>query len=119
MTIKNVLIIIGLIFMSAPATSQSIDSLRSLLPVKEGIEKADILFQLGRAYFNTNNDSLAASYGQEGYQIARELKDTLMIIKTRRIIASALRRIGHLDSAIRILESLLHLSWKKAYMKER
>lgn len=101
-----------LIFYHAECQVSRIDSLRTLIEGKEGREKANLLYELGRQYLRFDQNISAAVTALEGYRIAKTLNDSLMIIENGRVMAMALRLHGEIDSAIIILERILPLSRK-------
>lgn len=113
----RIAIALFLVFVSFNAMSQDhkIDSLKSLLPEKEGIDKAKVLYGLGRQYLRMDQNIAAIQASFEGYEIAKKLNDSLMIIENGRVVAIALRLHGEVDSAIGFFERILPLSRKYEY----
>ncbi|MBT1699342.1 tetratricopeptide repeat protein [Fulvivirgaceae bacterium PWU4] len=114
MTFKTTGIILFLILISFNTRCQNrkIDSLKLLVPKREGIDKANVLYHLGRQYNLIDQNIPAVITALEGYEIARNLNDSLMIVQNGRIAAAGLRSNGEVDSAIRIYERILPLSMK-------
>lgn len=112
MTLKVTLSTVFSIIILFAANAQKIDSLRSLLQQKDGVEKVDVLFELANQYIRSDRDSVAVCVGMEGYRIAIGLNDSLRIVKTGRVMASALRYLGKVDSAIVIYQEILPFSQK-------
>ena len=112
MTIQKTLLAFSVLFIVASGYSQKIDSLKALLKTKTGLERADVLYELG--YEIILVDSVGAlAYGLEGFTISKNFNDSLRTVKAGLIIGSALRRLQQIDSAIRIYEYILPLCPKK------
>lgn len=112
MNLKNTLSTLFLIIILVTANGQKIDSLRALLQQKDGTERSDVLFELACQYIRSDQDSAAACSGLEGYRIAINLNDSLRIVKTGRVTASALRYLEKVDSAMVLYQKILPVSQK-------
>ncbi|WP_276370548.1 tetratricopeptide repeat protein [Chryseolinea sp. H1M3-3] len=97
--------------------TQKIDSLKSLLPHHSGGERIDILFEISRQYLNSNQAG-GLYFAKEAFSDAKEFGDSMRIVKTGRVYAQGLRRIGKLDSAQILLKKLLTVASRHAYRTE-
>ncbi len=97
--------------------TQKIDSLKSLLGHHTGGERIDILFEISRQYFNSNQAG-GLYYAKEAFADAKEFGDSMRIVKTGRVYAQGLRRLGKLDSAQILLEKLLPVANRHGYRTE-
>lgn len=82
------------IFALAPycnCQSQKIDSLKVLLPTAKGGDRIDILFNLSREFLDFDKP-LGLYYGKTGFLEAKQLGDSLRIVKLGRIYGQAFRR---------------------------
>ncbi len=102
---------------SSRANCQKIDSLKSLLPFKTGKEKCDMLYQIAYEYIDVNN-SEALKFSDQAMKMANMLGDTLQIVKTSRLKAMALRRVGDMDSSIVVSLSMLPIIQRHGYLNE-
>ncbi|HMF71130.1 MAG TPA: hypothetical protein VK616_06625 [Flavitalea sp.] len=109
MTFKNIAVSCCLVFICFPIYSQKIDSLKALLKIKTHLDRADVLYELSYYYIEVDN-SIALKYGLEGYEISVKFNDSLRIVRTGLITASALRRLQKIDSAIVIYSSILGIA---------
>lgn len=90
--------------------SLEIDSLKLLLLKRNTQHKqTEILFELSRAYFNVDIDH-ATRLASQAFTNANKSTDSLIIIKTGRLLSQALRRKGELDSTIVLLKKILPLA---------
>lgn len=96
---------------------RKIDSLQTLLVAKAGKDRCDLYYQM--AYEAIDNDNrLAQKFANSSFLLARELNDDIRIVSNGRLLASALRRLGALDSALFIYELIIPLAEKKGYKDE-
>jgi tetratricopeptide (TPR) repeat protein len=96
---------------------QKIDSLEALLPGATGAARADVLYALAYEYIEVDN-GMAKRLSGQGYQIAKDLNDSLLIVRTGRVFGSALRRTGSLDSALLIYGNVVQIARKKHFRDE-
>lgn len=92
------------------AQSKSIDSLKSLLTTKSGVEKFDVVFELSRAYAATGNWDEAFTNINQANSLAYELGDSLRIVRSYRVKAQVLRRMDRLDESIQVFELALPIA---------
>lgn len=106
--IGNFIFIVSLL-VSFQASGQKFDSLKILLPTATGIQRSDILKTLSLECFD-NDPSLAKHYGLKAFKVAKEFNDSLRIVKTGRVLSSALRDLGRIDSSIVICNEILPIA---------
>lgn len=114
---RNILLLIVLVFVAVPAQSQKIDSLKTLLKGKMSHERIDILYDLSYSLIEVDNDQ-ALQYALEGYNISTKRNDSLRIVRTGLVAASALRRLQKIDSSIHIYHPILSIAEKNNYITE-
>jgi tetratricopeptide (TPR) repeat protein len=103
---------------SAFPQNRTIDSLRALLPTKSGSDYIDITFELARAYGDVDR-TMCFKYGDEAHRRALQSGDTSRIVKTGRIKAQGLRRLGELDSALVLFADMLRIARRHNLADER
>lgn len=86
--------------------AQKIDSLTSLLATGTDVEKCRILTELAYEYLDIDN-SLSLEHSSKAFNIAKENRDTLLIVETGRIKSQAFDRLGKVDSTIFLLIEIL------------
>jgi tetratricopeptide (TPR) repeat protein len=96
---------------------QKIDSLKSLLPIKTGVEYSRVLFELAWIYLDVDND-VSYAYAEDAFESAKNTTDSLMIVKTGRIKSQAFRRLGKLDSAIALFDKMLPIAIRNNFLYE-
>jgi tetratricopeptide (TPR) repeat protein len=101
----------------AIAQQGKIDSLKSLLPGKTDLERADIFYELAYEYTDTNY-ALASEYSGQSLQFAKKTGDSLRIVKAGRIKASIFRRLEEMDSAIVLGLEILPTALRNHYRIE-
>jgi len=79
---------------------QKIDSLKALISEKFGLERCDILTELAREYVDVDN-KLTLRYSKEALNIARQIGDSLRIVKAARIKSLGYRRLEEMDSSMK------------------
>jgi tetratricopeptide (TPR) repeat protein len=99
------------------AQNHKIDSLRGLLINKEREARADILYELGYEFIETDNQQ-ALKYASDSYGLAKDLGDSLRMVKAILIRGSALRRIERLDEAIKVSLEGLNISRRNRFSNE-
>ncbi len=109
---RKIIFALGLLSLLASGESyaqslKSIDSLRALTESKEGLEKYEVLFELGFEYYLRGDIERALTEFQRAKAISYELGDSVRIVKSTRIEFQMLRRLGkeqdRLDELIAIL----------------
>ena len=118
MIIKAIIAFSLLLFVTVPSQSQKIDSLKALVESKRGLERASVLGQLSFNLDREHRYELALKYAEEGYEISKELNDTLSLIKNGHYVARALRHLGKNNLAISVYEEVLPISRKHSDASE-
>jgi tetratricopeptide (TPR) repeat protein len=98
-------------------TQRKIDSLKSLLPGKSDLERADIYHELAVAYSDVDY-ALLANYAEQSFQCAKRTGDSLRIVRAGRGRAAALRRVGELDSGLMLGLEMLPIATRNSYGTE-
>lgn len=84
-----------------------IDSLKNLAEKKNGLDKYDVLFDLGFEYYLAGDVEMALKEFQDAHAIALEFGDSVRIVRAVRIKFQMLRRLGKahlgLDELLEIL----------------
>lgn len=93
------------------------DSLRLLLPLHSGIERADILYNLAFELVDTNY-GLALSYGRNARSAAEDTGDSLRIVKAGKITALAFRRLEMLDSSLILSLRIIPIARRNSFDEE-
>ena len=112
-----------LVLLALPETlisqSHKIDSLKNLLfSLKSAdLEHVDVLFELSRQYADVDNPT-SLMYINLAVVKARESKDSLKMVKTTRLKAQVLRRLGAIDSALLLFKDALAVSRRNGYGDE-
>jgi tetratricopeptide (TPR) repeat protein len=101
----------------ATAQQQKIDSLKSLLPGKTDLERADIFYELAYEYADSNY-AVASEYSRQSLQFAKKTGDSLRIVKAGRIKATVFRRLEEIDSAIALGLEILPVASRNQYRNE-
>lgn len=110
MALNRYLIVFLLVSVFLPGHAQKkIDSLKSLLVKTTGVHRVEILRDLGYEYLDVDNE-VAKQYGSEGYKIATRLNNNVLIVKAGRILAAAKLKLGLIDSAIQIYNTLIPIA---------
>lgn len=93
---------------------KEVDSLKSALQSKSGVDQIDPLIQLAILYSDRDNE-LSLSYIDKAYEIASESGDSSRIVTTGRIKGQLLRRVERFDEAMDLFLSLLPTAKKQNY----
>ena len=100
---SKLIILVVLFLTQFELCGQSIDSLKTLLNGRTGVDKFDVLFALSREYTSSNLDE-AYLYVNQANELANSLGDTLRIVKSTRLKAQILRRLDKLEESIKTFE---------------
>lgn len=93
-----------------------IDSLARVLESDiETPARLNSLIELSLEYFDYDHES-CLKYADEAYDLAKELGDSLQIVKSSRIKGQMYRRIGQLDSSIAILDEAYYIAKRNRYL---
>jgi len=96
---------------------QKVDSLKSLLVNKTGVERANILYQLAYEYVDFDYEQ-AKKYAIEAFIDANIRGDSLLYVKAGRISALALARNNQGDSSIDLSLEILPVARRNMYDSE-
>jgi signal transduction histidine kinase len=99
------------------AQTKKIDSLKAVIPKKDGAAKFELLIDLMILYMDLN-DTTAMAVAEDGYQVARHLGDTATIVRASRIKTQVLRRFERVKEAIDIGTYALNISRRHGLQKE-
>lgn len=94
---------------------KAIDSLKVLVERASGLERYDILLDLGLAYFNQNDLESAVREFQSAQSIAMQYGDSLKIVQSIRIKFQMLRRLGRAQEGIDELVYVLPIANRNGY----
>ncbi|HEX6223134.1 MAG TPA: tetratricopeptide repeat protein [Chryseolinea sp.] len=99
------------------AEKKEIDSLESLLACSSIVERIDKLNELAYLY-GERDYKKGLQLANQALKIARELGDTLQIVKAGRATSYFFRRLNQLDSALTLGSELLPQARKKGFVVE-
>jgi tetratricopeptide (TPR) repeat protein len=94
-----------------------IDSLTRLIKHDRSKSDLEILYELTFEYVNMDNDS-ALKYVDEAMMISDFLGDTLKIVRTRRVKAQILRRVGRVSESIKYFSEAQPIAIRNGYHEE-
>ena len=114
---KTIFILTFLSLYFCLAKGQKIDSLKSLLNVKSGLDRCDILYQLAYEYADFDNQ-YGLKYATDALNAAKENGDSLRIVKAGRIKSLVLRRLGKMDSALILSIEILPIAKRNNFLDE-
>ena len=117
MRIPGVIFLLVLSISTYAQNQPKIDSLKRLLENQIGTERWNALFELGYEYIDVNNQ-IGLMYGEQAFKIAKENGDSLKIVNAGILKASALRRMGKLDSAILTYSEIIYIAKRNNFIKE-
>ena len=92
-----------------------LDSLTALLDKSHGVERAALLDRLAIHYLGVDDNVSALHSASAAYQTARNFGDSLLMVNSARHMASALRSLGQIDSAITVYQTLLPVAARNNY----
>jgi signal transduction histidine kinase/tetratricopeptide (TPR) repeat protein len=95
-----------------------IDSLKSLLPEKEGAERFDVLYKLAEKLIMQKRPDEALPYTLEAAGIGYRMGDSLRVVKATMFEASIYRRTERLDEAMQKSLEMLAMSRRNRYNAE-
>jgi tetratricopeptide (TPR) repeat protein len=95
--------------------NRKIDSLRTLALSKTGSEHSYILPDIALEYILLGDYKHAIQYADEALQIAHNNGDSLLLVRSAKVKASALRRSGETDSAKFLFNQILPISKRNSY----
>jgi signal transduction histidine kinase/Tfp pilus assembly protein PilF len=90
-----------LLLLSGSVFSQNapIDSLLKFLPNSRDAERADILYELAYEYIIVDVEQ-ALTFSKASYSTAKDIGDSLRMVRAGRLMTSAFRRLEKIDSSI-------------------
>jgi tetratricopeptide (TPR) repeat protein len=94
-----------------------IDSLTALMHGKTGNERVDILYQLSTTLLDDDNQ-LAFRFAREAFDMAAKGDNPLLVVRTGRVMGSALWRLQKLDSSIHMYTLMYKIAGKEGYQEE-
>ncbi len=112
-----ILLVVLLFADSGLCQNHKIDSLKSLLPVKSNINGIDLLVDLAIEYGEIDINS-TYEYANEAFDIAKELGDSLRMVKTGRVKSQALKKLGKIEKAINLYNEMLLIAKRHHYKAE-
>lgn len=111
------IVLTSILLITASAQQQKTDSLKTLLPGKTDLERADIFYGLAHAYGELDY-RLAATYCDRSFHFAELSGDSLRMVKAARIKGSIFRRLEEMDSSIRLGLEILPIASRNHYNEE-
>ena len=96
---------------------QRIDSLLRVLHLSKNGQKADVFYELAYEYIVVDVDE-ARKYSRASLETARQIGDSLKMVKAGRLLTSAYRRLEMLDSAVLAAENALSIALRNDYREE-
>ena len=103
---------------NSPAQDQAkVDSLRKLLGKGSKTDQFDSMYGLGYELFDKDNVQ-AIGYVKDAYKLAREIGDSLRIVKSGTTYGQLMRRFDKLEEAIEITEEMLAIAKRHKFAKE-
>jgi tetratricopeptide (TPR) repeat protein len=100
---------------TAPSQNRKIDSLRMLASTKTKSDYSYILPEIALEYILLGEYKYAIQYADEALQIAHNNGDSLLLVRSAKVKASALRRSGKTDSAKLLFNQILPISKRNSY----
>jgi signal transduction histidine kinase/tetratricopeptide (TPR) repeat protein len=119
---KSLALLVSLcLILSASCYAQDqkgIDSLTALLSKQTGVDRFDILFELSRSLVD-NNNNLAFEYAEEANVLAKNIGDSLKIVKSGRLCGLLLRRLDRVVDAVTRFEEILPIARRNQFNEEQ
>lgn len=120
--LKRTVVIAGLMLVLAlknyAQNRTAIDSLSALVPQKSGIDKFDVLYELGFEYYETGNIEQALKEFEGAQRIAGAYGDSLRMVKSTRVKFQMLRRLDQAQMALPELLTILPIAKRNGYKNE-
>jgi signal transduction histidine kinase len=110
-----------LALMSVPGwtqTDQKIDSLKSELSQRKGLERFELLYDLVFEYLGKRDYLQSLTYTDQAREIAYQFGDSLRIVKTGRIKGQILHRLNREGDAIIEFQKILPVSKRNNFINE-
>jgi signal transduction histidine kinase len=99
------------------AQNSKVDSLKALLVNTDGRQRYELLNSLTRELFDVDNKT-ALVYAEEAFSLARQIGDSIQIVKSGRITGQIQRRIDDLNGSIDLLTSILPVARRNHFTEE-
>jgi signal transduction histidine kinase len=87
-------LLVMLCSLKSHAQNETLDSLEALVSKKSGIEKYELVYNIGLEYFRQNNVQASFEQFQKAQSLAFDMGDSVRIVKTIRIKTQMLFRLG-------------------------
>lgn len=97
------------------AQSERADSLRNLLDDARGEQRYDVAFELFILYSGNENPRIPYEYAEHAYEAAKEIGDSLKIVKAGRAVANALTSLGDLNKALGFYEAAYGIAARNGF----
>lgn len=111
------LVILSCFIGIASAQNPRLDSLKQLLVTSGGAQRADLLYALAYDYIPIDVNS-SLRYSKESYTTAKDIRDSLRMVKAGRIMSSAFRRLDKIDSSVITAQQSLSIAIRNNYPDE-
>lgn len=102
-----------------PQGTKAIDSLKSLAETRSGIEKYDVLFELGFEYYLHGQIEQALAVFQQAKLISLRHRDSVRLVKATRIEFQMLRRLGREQENLQELIAILPVAKRLGIKQEQ
>ena len=99
-------------------SDRSIDSLNSLIARSAGVERYELVYQLGLTYYRINDLSKALHQFQSAHEIAVAEGDSLRIVRAIRVKFQMLYRLNKADESLGELLSALPIAKRNGFKEE-
>ncbi|HEY9048404.1 MAG TPA: ATP-binding protein [Ohtaekwangia sp.] len=113
--LKNLSVTLLLLFVILSYTlveaqnQHAIDSLQRLVLISSGSDKSEVLYQLARETISSDK-AASLHYAEEGLALAKEIGDSLKIVKGTRLRGQVLRRLDRIVESIDAFHSVLGIA---------
>src|SRR5687768_2126017 len=114
------LTVLLLVSISAHSQSQDqrhIDSLTACLHGKSGNDRINVLYELSASLLDTDNPQ-ALQVAREAFGLSIESQDSQQVVRTGRVMGSALWRLQELDSSIHIYRAMYKIADEQGFHQE-
>jgi signal transduction histidine kinase len=96
----------------------TIDSLKALIAQKSGLEKFDLIYDLGFEFYAKGQIELALKEFEDAQIIAKKYGDSLRIVKSTRVKFQMLRRLDRAKQGLLELTSILSIAKRNGFKDE-
>jgi signal transduction histidine kinase len=111
-------ILVALSFVNSPAQNSKIDSLRVAIDESSGVERFDLVYKLGFEYYQAGDIEKALEQFRVAQAMAKELGDSLRIVKSIRIGFQMLRRLDRANEGLDDLLYILPIAKRNGFNEE-